>query len=175
MDEPDGHYSPLYGKALQTAADRYAEESTGELPYVTRLLAATSLVWQHGGGEDPAIAVLLFHAVEDGGGTAMLSEIHRTYGRRIGYLVDAAADSAVDPGGTKPEWEQRKRSHLRLMAGVDEDAALVIACDALATLRAEGPGDAEWYHRLLCETLGPKLPAALLAELEGASARWARE
>ena len=45
------------------------------VPYVSHLLAVSSLVLEHGGDEDQAIAALLHDAVEDQGGLPTLERI----------------------------------------------------------------------------------------------------
>ena len=41
------------------------------IPYVAHLLAVASIVLEHGGSEDEAIAALLHDAIEDQGGASM--------------------------------------------------------------------------------------------------------
>ena len=63
-----------------------------DTPYIAHLLAVASLVLEHGGTEDEAIAALLHDAVEDQGGLPTLQRIRDEFG-------DAEADIVEDPRG----------------------------------------------------------------------------
>lgn len=93
------------------AAVRPAQEIHGhqrrpgtETPYLAHLLVVTGLVLEDrgDGDEDQAIAAMLHHSVEDGGGRPMLERTAR-------------------------RWIERKRRYLRHLATVDDDAILRVA------------------------------------------------
>jgi len=109
-----------------------------EIPYLSHLLAVASLVLDHGGNEDEAIAALLHDSIEDGG------EAHRTtlrerFGERVARLVEACTDGtregkalANDPASKAQDWMRRKLGYLRhLEQAEDPGALLVSACDKL--------------------------------------------
>lgn len=62
-------------------------------PYVSHLLAVSSLVIEHGGDEDQAIAALLHDAIEDQGGPKARDEIMRRFGKRVTDIVEGCTDS----------------------------------------------------------------------------------
>ena len=69
--------SPRYEAALVMATQLHASQKRKgtSIPYVSHLLAVSSLVLEHGGSEDQAIAALLHDAVEDQGGLPTLDKI----------------------------------------------------------------------------------------------------
>jgi len=69
-----------------------------DVPYVSHLLAVASLVLEHGGGEDEAIAALLHDAAEDQGGECTLAEIEARFGPHVSALVRELSDSIPEQG-----------------------------------------------------------------------------
>ena len=69
--------SSRYEAALVMASHLHASQKRKgtSIPYVSHLLAVTSLVLEHGGSEDQTIAALLHDAVEDQGGLPTLDKI----------------------------------------------------------------------------------------------------
>lgn len=92
-------------KAPTAPATDGGASSGDEVPYVAHLLAVASLVLEHGGGEDEAIAALLHDAVEDAGGPARREDIRLRFGDEVVRIVDACSDSEGEP---KPPWCIRK-------------------------------------------------------------------
>ena len=84
------------------------------IPYVAHLLAVASLVIEHGGDEDEAIAALLHDAIEDQGGTAVGAEIRRQFGDRVAEIVMACSDSVTMP---KPRGASENRRMWRASRG----------------------------------------------------------
>lgn len=91
-----------------------------------------SIVIQHGGDEDEAIAALLHDAVEDQGGLPRLSEIRKKFGARVARIVDGCTDAYTDP---KPPWQERKLAYIERVAHEPVDVRLVSAADKLANAR----------------------------------------
>jgi GTP pyrophosphokinase len=111
-----------------------AHEPAKEIPYVAHLLGVTSLVLEHGGGEDEAIAALLHDAIEDAGGPARRDDIRARFGDEIARLVEACSDS---DGENKAPWAERKRAYVgHLAVSGDPRARLVTACDKLHNARS---------------------------------------
>jgi len=151
-----------------------------DVPYVAHLLAVASLVLEHGGGEDEAIAALLHDAVEDAGGAPRREDLRARFGDDVVRLVDACSDHEGEP---KPPWRERKTAFLAHLASeTDAGARLVVACDKLhnaravladyerhgAALWARFNGGREgtiWYYRALAGELVRGGPADLGAEL----------
>ena len=79
--------SPRFEAALVMATQLHAgqmrkgteeqKRNGTEIPYVSHLLGVSSLVLEHGGSEDQAIAALLHDAVEDQGGEKTLKLIKK--------------------------------------------------------------------------------------------------
>jgi (p)ppGpp synthase/HD superfamily hydrolase len=162
---------------------KVAEEDRGravEVPYVSHLLAVASLVLEHGGGEEEAIAALLHDVVEDQGGPARREDVRLRFGEEVARLVDACSDSDGEP---KPPWKERKLAYLaHLAATTDARVRLVTACDklhnaraVLADYRALGPrlwprfnGERSgtlWYYRALADEIARGGPQSVAQEL----------
>jgi len=151
-----------------------------EIPYVSHLLGVTSLVLEHGGGEDEAIAALLHDAVEDAGGPARREDIRLRFGDEVVRVVDACSDSEGEP---KPPWGERKQSYLAHLAATTEaKVRLVSACDKLHNARAVlsdyralgaalwqrfngGRDGTLWYYRAVADEFAARGPAGPAAEL----------
>ena len=159
------------------------------IPYLSHLLAVSSLVMEHDGDEDEAIAGLLHDVVEDVG-RDQAPAIAQRFGARVLDIVLGCTDADRFP---KPPWRERKERYLTHLDTAPASVLLVSCCDKLhnATailhdLERIGPAVFErftagregtlWYYRRLADTftrLGAP-PAARLgvvvARLEGAAA-----
>ena len=101
-------------------------------PYISHLMGVASLVLEAGGDEDLAIAALLHDVVEDCGGTPMLKQVRRRFGRRVAHVVDGCTDTYVVP---KPPWRERKESYIKHLRTANADVHLVSAADKLHNVR----------------------------------------
>ncbi len=142
--------SPRFHFALAYASQLHATQARKgtTIPYAAHLLGVASLVLEHGGSENQAIAALLHDAAEDCGGTARLQEIRGMFGDEVAGIVEACTDSVEDP---KPAWKPRKEAYLaRLGAKKSGDAALLVSlADKVHNARAivrdhKSAGDAVW-------------------------------
>jgi GTP pyrophosphokinase len=178
----DPRLGSRFEEALSYAARAHWRQvrKAGDVPYVAHLLAVASLVLEHGGGEDAAIAALLHDAVEDTGGPPRREDIRVRFGDDVVRIVDACSDNEGEP---KPPWRERKDRYLaHLAAETDPQARLVTACDKLHNARAvladyvaRGPalwqrfnGGREgtiWYYRSIADEIARGGPHALGAEL----------
>jgi (p)ppGpp synthase/HD superfamily hydrolase len=102
------------------------------VPYISHLLAVTSLVLENGGGEDEAIAALLHDSVEDQGGDTTLDLIRREFGDKVANIVASCSDSHTTP---KPPWRERKETYLAHLASASTSARLVSAADKVHNAR----------------------------------------
>jgi len=156
-----------------------------QVPYASHLLAVASLVLEHGGDEDQAIAALLHDVIEDCG-VQHEAVIAERFGPEVARLVRGCTDADTQP---KPEWLPRKKAYIARLDEGDDRLRLVAACDKLHNLRCIlwdlrdpeiGPAvfdrfwaDAEqtlWYYRSLGEVferhacpVAPKLVHVLRA------------
>jgi (p)ppGpp synthase/HD superfamily hydrolase len=104
------------------------------IPYLSHVLAVASLVIEHNGTEDAAIAGVLHDVPEDAGGLAMLEQIRARFGKGVASIVDGCTDTFQDP---KPKWRPRKEKYLaHLAAEKNVQTCLVSAADKLHNARA---------------------------------------
>jgi (p)ppGpp synthase/HD superfamily hydrolase len=169
-----------YRDALDFAFDLHREQERkgSGVPYVAHLLGVSSMVLEHGGDEDLAIAGLLHDAVEDQGGDAVAEEIERRFGTRVAAVVLECTSS--DTGAS---WRDRKEAYLSKLETISEDARLVASCDKLYNLRtivsdlaqqgdsvfrrfSGGKEGVVWYYRELVRRLAP--PPVLARQFEAA-------
>jgi (p)ppGpp synthase/HD superfamily hydrolase len=149
------------------------------IPYVSHLLAVCSLVIEHGGSEDQAIAALLHDAAEDQGGEATLNDIRARYGTAVAAIVADCTDAWTEP---KPPWRPRKEAYLAALPSKPSSSLLVSLADkthnASAILgdyrvlgdelwgRFTGGRDGTiWYYRSLSEVFDKTMPGALAEQL----------
>jgi len=121
-------------RAFRYAAGKHAGQTRKQtaVPYLSHLMAVTSLVLEAGGDEEMAIAALLHDVVEDCGGMPRLREIRRMFGPRVARIVEGCTDSFVNP---KLEWIVRKGEYLKKLKHHDHETRLVSACDKLHNVR----------------------------------------
>ena len=145
-----------YANILQGAQKRKGTN----VPYLAHLLEVASIVLQHGGDEDEAIAGLLHDAPEDAGGLDRLADIRQRFGDRVADIVDGCTDTYETP---KPDWRPRKEAYLARIPTLSPSARLVSTADKLANARAllddyrslgdrlwarfNGGPDTPWYYR----------------------------
>jgi hypothetical protein len=112
----------------------------------SQLLAVATLVLEHGGSEDEAIAALLHDPAEDQGGRKTLEDIRDRFGDPVADLVAECSDTLETP---KPPWRERKERDIAAVAGKSPSARLISAAaklqNAKATLRDfREHGDSLW-------------------------------
>lgn len=125
-----------FADAASYAASLHATQvrKGSRIPYISHPFAVASIVLEHGGDEDQAIAGLLHDGPEDCGGQPVLDEIERRYGSRVARLVAALSDTMEDP---KPPWRQRKEAYIsHLRAEVGDDVMVVSMADKLHNARS---------------------------------------
>ena len=155
-----------YTDALAYAADRHRSQfrKSTQIPYLSHLLAVSSLVMEYGGDEDEAIAGLLHDVIEDVG-SEEAPEIERRFGARVLEIVRGCTDADTFP---KPPWRERKERYLARLEGASVSIRLVSCSDKLHNARAIltdldriGPSVFErftagregtlWYYRSLAD------------------------
>jgi len=126
--------SDRYSLALQKAFEWHCKSGKGfqvrkqGTPYIAHLMSVSSLILEHGGSEDEAIAGLLHDAVEDVG--VELSEIAGLFGDGVAQLVSLVTEDDSVPTS------DRKQAYLeRLRVSGDCGAQLVAVADKLHNLR----------------------------------------
>ena len=150
------------------------------IPYISHLLAVTSLVLEHGGDEEEATAALLHDALEDFGGENLRNEIRERFGRRVLEIVEGCTDSDAKP---KPPWRERKQAFVERLPHATRSVRLVCAADKLhnaRSLRADyrlagerlwelfrgGREGTLWYYRAVVDALRHAETTPLVEELD---------
>jgi (p)ppGpp synthase/HD superfamily hydrolase len=150
------------------------------IPYISHLLGVASIVLEHGGNEDEAIAALLHDAIEDQGGASTRQEIRRRFGDTVVAIVDGCTDAEVIP---KPPWRMRKEAYIAHLAHASPSVRLVSAADKLHNARAiltdyrilgnalwrrfhGGKEGTLWYYRALVNAFRATGTTPLIEELD---------
>jgi (p)ppGpp synthase/HD superfamily hydrolase len=168
-------------KAFRYAAAKHAGQTRKQtaVPYLSHLMAVTSLVLEGGGDEQMAIAALLHDVVEDCGGTPRLREVRRKFGARVAKIVQGCTDSFSDP---KLPWIVRKEEYLKRLKHEDVETRLVSASDKLHNVRSVitdyrqdgesiwkrfsgGREGTLWYYRALSDEFQRRKPNRITREL----------
>ena len=166
-----------FDSAFRYAHDLHRAQTRkiASIPYISHLMTVASLVIEHGGDEDQAIAGLLHDAVEDQGGIKTLAEIRAVFGDGIADMVADCTDSWDEP---RLPWRLRKENYIAALPNKPERSLLVVLADKthnaesiLADYRLMGetvwdrfnggPLGTRWYYR----TMADAFPATLLQQL----------
>ncbi|MDP9365458.1 MAG: HD domain-containing protein [Chloroflexota bacterium] len=175
-------FSPRFGEALVYASRLHAGQvrKGTTVPYISHLLAVTSIVLEHGGGEDEAMAAVLHDAVEDQGGRGTRAEIRHRFGEKVTAIVDGCTDAETVP---KPPWRERKEAYVAHIGHAPPSVRLVSAADKLHNARSivadyrqlgealwdrfrGGREGTLWYYRALADAFLAAGVTPLTAELE---------
>lgn len=139
MDTATPALSPRFSEALTFATDLHNHQTRkgSKIPYVSHLLGVTSLVLEHGGNEDEAIAALLHDAIEDqarhnGGAEALRAEIGERFGSEVLDIVEGCTDTDIHP---KPPWRARKEAYIAHLVTAPEAVLRVSCADKLHNAR----------------------------------------
>lgn len=138
---------PLLTERFTRAADYARQAHDGQLcrgtsiPYLAHLLGVASLVLEHGGNEDQAIAGLL-HDVIRLCGDSHQQTMREQFGATVAGLIDASSESLGEDAAIPRlhyaqllDWQQRKLEYIARLSRVGEAALLVAACDKLHRAR----------------------------------------
>lgn len=127
--------TPRFQEALVYATELHATQvrKGSDTPYISHLIGVASIVLEHGGNEDEAIAALLHDAVEDQGGAPTLAVIRKRFGDVVADIVDGCTDADVTP---KPPWKERKQAYIDHIPHASTSIRLVSAADKLYNARA---------------------------------------
>ena len=162
--------NPRFDSAMAFALNLHREQRRkgSNVPYAAHLLGVCSIVLDHGGDEDEAIAALLHDAAEDQGGWETLKTIELRYGARVAAIVNGCTDSYGEP---KPVWRPRKEAYVARLVTANRSVKLVAASDKLHNLRSTvadlrragpetlvkfnaSPRDQLWYYGACIDALG---------------------
>lgn len=174
--------APRLGEAIAFAAAKHGGQARKgtRIPYISHPLAVASLVLEHGGGEDEAIAALLHDVAEDCGGQKALDGIRERFGEKVAAIVEGCTDTLESP---RPAWKQRKVKYIAHLGGASESVRLVAAADKLHNARSilrdfRSLGDGVWarftapregvlwYYRAVTAALTSRGSSELIEELD---------
>ena len=135
---------PVVGKrfrdALVWAAELHEEQKRkgGNVPYVAHLIGVASIVLEHGGDEDQAIAALLHDALEDQAHRMTPGEICARFGQKVEAIVEACTDGDAEEQRDRDpaRWRVRKQKYIDEIASKPAEALLVSMADKLYNARA---------------------------------------
>lgn len=135
MTTGDPFYGPRVGRALRFAADAFASRARkgSGVPYLTHLLAVTTLVMENGGDEDQICAAVLHDYLEDIPG-ATVEELEEAFGARVARIVRALSDATN--AREKAPWKPRKLAYLAHLRDEPAEVKLVSAADKLHNARS---------------------------------------
>lgn len=129
--------TPRFDDALAIARECHQSQlrKGTEVPYISHPMAVASLVLEHGGNQDEAIAGLLHDVLEDGG-AEWASEIEARFGGNVLSIVKQCSDAVPNAGEEKAPWKERKLAYVASLANKTPSALLVTGCDKLHNLSA---------------------------------------
>lgn len=160
-------------------------------------MTVSSIVMEHGGKEDEAIAALFHDAIEDAPDALEADKrealMREEFGSTVAEIVLGCTDGRPNDGGAKAPWKERKEAYLGAMCDKPASTLLVAGSDKLHNLtctvrdmRREGPGtlsrfgssasNLAWYYSEIGQILAERdIPMAkeynaLLAEFKEALA-----
>src|SRR4051812_44108937 len=174
-----------FNEALTYASRHHRQQlrKGSRVPYMTHLMSVSTLVLEHGGTEDQAIAALLHDAVEDapaGQGGTVLADIRSRFGDAVADMVAACSDGLNDSGERKGNWQERKQAYVEGLPHKALDALLVTAADKThnglcipADVRRYGaefwktfnasPDELAWYYMSVERAVSDRLPGHSIA------------
>ncbi|MFO1503241.1 MAG: HD domain-containing protein [Steroidobacteraceae bacterium] len=169
--------SHSYDVALQYASGLHRRQwrKGTHIPYISHLLAVSSLVMEYGGTETEAIAALLHDAAEDQGGKERLEEIRVHFGEDVARIVNDCTDAWTEP---KPDWRPRKEEYIAALEHKPLPSLRVSLADkthnsesilrdflrdgeAVFDKFGGGAAGTRWYYRTLAEVFSRRLPGEL--------------
>ena len=159
--------------AIEFALTAHAQQKRKgtDTPYVSHLLGVASLVLEHGGDEEQAMAAMLHDAVEDQG-AHLEPVIRERFGARVADIVLGCTDADTLP---KPPWRERKEAYIRHLEHAGVDVLLVSCADKVHNARTictdvrshglevfdrfkAGQDGTLWYYRTLPMSSGAYSP-----------------
>jgi len=177
-----------YTDALGWAAKLHLDQRRQgkDVPYISHVIAVSSLVWEDGGSENQAIAALLHDAIEDAG------QSHASISLRFGGEVADIVFDCTDPGkhqgpSNNSSWLGCKQAFITTLEHKPESSLLVVAADKAHNARDhlfDGRRDPNfwlrtpagllgwvWYFKKIHELLDSRLPGSRSVELLGLAVR----
>lgn len=123
---------PLIRHAFEFALDAHGDQVRKgvPVPFISHLMAVSSLVLEYGGDTEEGAAALLHDTLEDTKTT--VEDLRRQFGDRVAEIVLACTDT-LQP--CPPTWRGRKERFILCIGNMDPSALLVTAADKLHNSR----------------------------------------
>lgn len=141
-----------FARALSLAVEWHGSQTRKgvTIPYMSHLMTVSSIVMEHGGNEDEAIAALFHDALEDAPNAVEAAKrealMHEEFGDTVAEIVLGCTDGKPNDGGKKAPWKERKEAYLAAMRVKPANTLLVAGSDKLHNLlctvrdvRRDGP------------------------------------
>lgn len=127
--------TPRFEQALVYATIIHAGQMRkgSDVPYISHLMAVTSIALEHGATEDEAIAALLHDAVEDAGGKERANDIRLRFGDTVADLVISCTDTMME---RRPEYNNRRAAYVGSIQHKSAASILISAADKLHNSRS---------------------------------------
>lgn len=129
-----------FTRALSLAVEWHGAQTRKgvPIPYMSHLMTVSSIVMEHGGTEDEAIAALFHDAIEDAPDAVEAAKrealMHEEFGSTVAEIVLGCSDSKPNASGEKAPWKERKTAYLTAMRTKPANTLLVAGSDKLHNL-----------------------------------------
>lgn len=126
--------SQQFKKAMEVAFRIHREQTRKgtEIPYMSHVMAVSSLAMENGATETEAIAALLHDVIEDSDGKYTPKDLEYDFGPEICKIVLELSDTTEHP---KPPWKERKLKYIsHMQKDASKSAILISACDKFHNL-----------------------------------------
>lgn len=137
--------SEKFGEAIEFAMEIHNEPRKGtSIPYISHLMAVSSILLDMYGDEDEAIAGVLHDVIEDSDGRVTAADVSERFGARVAKLVEDSSEPETEDRSAAT-WIKRKGDYHDSLDGKEGDSLRVSLADKIANLRTilidsrEGP------------------------------------
>lgn len=129
-----------FARALSLAVEWHGTQTRKGvfIPYMSHLMTVSSIVMEHGGNEDEAIAALFHDAIEDAPNAMEAAKrevlMREEFGDTVVEIVLGCTDCTPNDDGQKAPWKERKTAYLSAMRNKPANTLLVAGSDKLHNL-----------------------------------------
>lgn len=129
-----------FARALSLAVEWHGAQTRKgvTIPYMSHLMTVSSIVMEHGGNEDEAIAALFHDAIEDAPNANEADKrealMREEFGDTVAEIVLGCTDCKPNDDGQKAPWKERKTAYLTAMRNKPANTLLVAGSDKLHNL-----------------------------------------
>ena len=168
-----------FARALSLAVEWHGAQTRKgvPIPYMSHLMTVSSIVMEHGGNQDEAIAALFHDAIEDAPNAMEAAKrevlMRKEFGDTVIEIVLGCTDCTPNDAGEKAPWKERKTAYLTAMRNKPANTLLVAGSDKLHNLsctvrdvRRDGPetlsrfntgaDEQAWYYSVIGQILAER-------------------